>query len=223
MLASVPRVRVEVAHDRLIVLEEIDLPRGDWTSGGLDLYVAFGAPGVPIAVDARVVAVVPGTDETTLGEHGDPAIVEPRPRRPFAVRPLLGKSQMAGVVVHVRDAQLREIYENNGSAGLRIRSLLPAPAMDSTGAHDVVVRLGTSGGLPLTLGRIQVVSLGPELAITRAEANLCGPEADEWPLAVTVLPKETKSASFPSTAPIAPAAAVRHASDDLCIRWWAPG
>jgi hypothetical protein len=126
---------------------------------------------------------------------------------------------MAGVVAHVKEAQLRRVYAAGDSAILRIRSLLVAPAADATGARDVVVRLGVAGGLPLTLGRIQVASLEPQPWITRAEATLCGPEASTWPLTVTLLGKGPGSArTLRST--LAPEAALRHASDDLCIRWW---
>jgi hypothetical protein len=222
MLPSVARVRVEAARDRLVVLEDVNLPRGDWSSGGLDLYVAFGAPGVPIAVDAQIVPVATGGIEAPTGDAGEPVTVETAIRRLPPVRPLLGKPQMAGVVVHVRDAQLRHAYETSGAACLRIRSLLPLPATDATGARDAVIRLGIAGGLPLTLGRIQVVSLGPEPGITRAEASLCGPEADGWPLSVALLPKPSQPAPGTPRAPIAPAAAVRHATDDLCVRWWGP-
>src|SRR5580693_3798520 len=71
MLPSVARVRVEAACDRLLVMEDVNLPRGDWVSGGLDLYVAFGAPGVPIAMDAQIGVVIPGTGEGALGEPAD--------------------------------------------------------------------------------------------------------------------------------------------------------
>jgi hypothetical protein len=223
MLPSVARVRVEAARDRLVVLEEVNLPRGDWAYGDLDLYVAFGAPGVPIAVDAQIATAAPSANESTPGDSGDPVTVEPAVRRAPAVRPLLGRVQMAGVVVHLRDSQLRRIYEAAGTAALRIRSLLPPPAIDSDGARDAVVRLGVAGGLPLTLGRIQVVSAGPEPWITRAEASLCGPEADAWPLSVTLVPKPSQASAAQAKAPIAPTSAVRHSSDDLCIRWWAPG
>jgi len=223
MLASVTRVRVEASRDRLVVFEEVNLPRGEWMSGSLDLYVAFGAPGVPIAVDAQIAAAAPGGSESPSGEPGEPVTVEPAVRRMPRVRSLLGRPQMAGVVVRVKDTQLRHIYEAGSAAALRIRSLLPLPAADSSGARDAVVRLGVPGGLPLTLGHIQVVSVGPEVRITRAEASLCGPEADGWPLSVTVLPKPSPSGPVQSRPTIVPVLAIRHASDDLCIRWWASG
>jgi hypothetical protein len=224
MLPRVGRVRVEAARDRVVVVEDVMLPRGDWESGGLDLYVAFGSPGVPIAVDARLIVPSAGGLDSHPEETGDPVSLEHAPRRTAGAQPLLGKPQMAGMVVHVKDAQLRRAYAAGELAVLRLRSLLMAPAADPTGARDVVVRLGTSGGLPLTLERIQVGSLEAQPWITRAEATLCGADASPWPLTVTVIGKVPGAARPPARPPaggtIAPEFAVRHASDDLCIRWW---
>jgi hypothetical protein len=221
MLPSVARVRVEAARDRVVVLEEVTFPRGDWVSGGLDLHVAFGAPGTPIAVDAQLGVASPGAGEPRGEDAGEPVKVEPVVGRVGGAAPLLGKPQMAGVVVRVKESQLRRAYAASEIATLRVRSLLAAPAADPSGRRDVVVRLGAPGGTPLTLGRVQVVSLEPRPWITRAEASLCGAEADPWPLTVSVLPKPTAGQSAPAPSTIAPAMAVRHASDDLCVRWWA--
>lgn len=217
MLPSVARVRLEVARDRVVVSEDVALPRGGWTGGGLDFHAAFGAPGTPIAVDAKIGPGSAGGDGRT-DEPGDPVLVEPVASAP-GVRPLLGSSHMAGIWIRVRDAQLRRAFAAGDLAILRIRSLLVLPAPDATGRRDVVVRLGAPDGTPLTLGHIQVVSLDSKPWITRAEASLCGPDADPWPLAVTVTPRPVRP-GLPAQAPIAPAMAVRHASDDLCIRWW---
>lgn len=221
MLPSVSRVRVEAARDRVVVLEEVTFPRGDWVSGGLDLHVAFGAPGTPLAVDAQIAG---GAGEARAEDPAEPATVEPVQGRIAFAQPLLGKPNVAGVVVHVKESQLRRAYASSEVATLRIRSLLAPPAADPTGKRDVVVRLGAPGGTPLALGRIQVVSLEQGAWIKRAEASLCGTEADPWPLSVTVLPKPPAgqgTAGGAWTATIAPVMAVRHASDDLCIRWWA--
>jgi hypothetical protein len=225
MLPSVARVRVEAARDRVVVVEEVNLPRGDWRSGGLDLYVAFGAPGPPVAIDARLVAVPPDSLESRLDDAGDAVTVEQAIRRTGAAQLLLGRPHMAGVVAHVRETDLRRLYATNELVALRIRSLLSPPAADPHGARDVVVRLGIAGDLPLTLGHVQVASLEGRQWITRAEAVLCGPEAEALPLAISVVPKaadaNVATAGGPALAPIAPVLAVRHASDDLCIRWWA--
>ena len=219
LLPRVGRVRVEAARDRVVVVEDVILPRGDWESGGLDLYVAFGAPGTPTAIDARLVTPQAGGLDAHPEESGDPVVLEPSPHRNAGAQPLLGKPQMAGVVAHVKEAQLRRAYAAGEVAVLRLRSLLVAPAADATGARDVVVRLGAPGGLPITLGRIQVASLEPQPWITRAEATLCGPEASPLPLGVTVVGK-AGDAPPPSRGAVAPEFALRHASDDLCIRWW---
>ncbi len=216
MLPRIGRVRVEAARDSVVVVEEVVLPRGDWESGGLDLYVAFGAPGAPVAIDARLVAPSAGGLDAHPEDAGDPVVLERTARRNPGAQLLLGKPQMAGVIAHVKEAQLRRAYAVGEIAVLRLRALLTAPAADASGARDVVVRLGVDGGLPLTLGRIQVASLEPQPWITRAEATLCGPEASPRKLAVALVGKPPG----PATDAIAPESALRHASDDLCIRWW---
>jgi hypothetical protein len=219
MLPSVSRVRVEVARDRVVVHEEVALPRGDWASGGLDLHVAFGAPGAPVAVDVQVGPGTLSSSDARSEETMDRVSVEPVPGAVGGAHPLLGRPRMAGVVLHVKEAQLRRAYSVSDVALLRVRSLLALPSPDASGRRDLVVRLGAPDGTPITLGRIQVVSLETAPWIARAEATLCGADADPWPLAVTLTPKPPHAP--PSSArPIAPPMAVRHPSDDLCVRWW---
>jgi hypothetical protein len=221
MLPSVARVRVEAARDRVVVLEEVDLPRGDWESGGLDLFVAFGAPGTPVALDARLAAIPVGSLEARADDAGEALPVETAVRQMPNMQLLLGRPTMAGVVVHVKDAQLRHAYALSDAVALRIRSLLSPPAADTSGARDVVVRLGFAAGQPIALDKVQVVSLEAAPWITRAEATLCGPDADPWPLSLTLLPSPADPGA-PAARTIAPVMAVRHGSDDLRIRWWAP-
>jgi hypothetical protein len=221
MLPSVSRVRIEAARDHVTVVQEVLFPRGDWQRGGLDLYVAFGSPGTPIAVDAFWVGVAPDANEPSPDAMGDALSVDRAAYRAASTQPLLGPPQMAGVVVHVKEADLRRAYATSELAALRVRSLLAPPTAAGDGERQVVVRLGIAGGLPLTLGSIQVVSrdLPP---VVRAEAVLCGPDADPHPLAVSLgsplAPPRATATSAES--PIVPAVAVRHASDDLCVRWW---
>jgi hypothetical protein len=227
MLPSVSRVRVEIAHNRIVAIEEVSLPRGDWRSGGLDLYVAFGAPGVPVAIDAHLFPVDPQAPESRPEDSGSAMTIEPAVRRSTGAQLLLGPANMAGVVVRVKESDLRRAYAASDVASLRIRSLLDPPVADPHGARDIVVRLGISGDVPLTLGHVQLVSLDADRPIAGAEATLCGPEADPVPLAVKVVPSRAELAPPaaaaglpPARGRIAPAMAVRHASDDLCIRWW---
>jgi hypothetical protein len=223
MLPSVDRVRIEAARDRVLVDEEVSLPRGDWQSGGLDLYVAFGAPGTPLALDARLVSVPAGAEESRIEDAGDPLSIEPAVHHTPSTQLLLGRPQMAGVIVRVKEADLRRAYATNDVAALRLRSLLAPPAADSAGQREVVVRLGIAGGSALTLGRVQIVSLEAQPWIRAAEAVLCGPEADGWPLSIAIQPKPAAdpARAAPVAAPLAPSMARRHPSDDLCVRWWA--
>ena len=219
MLPSVSRVRVELARDRVLQVEEVSLPRGDWHAGGLDLYVSFGAPGTPAAVDAQLVTVPVGASESRWEDAGEAMAVEPATRQGPSAQLLLGRPSMAGFVVRIKELDLRRAFAANDVAALRVRSLLAPPAADAEGARDVVVRLGIQNSNPLAVGRIQLVSVDPAVSVTRAEARLCGPEADPWPLAVSILPRLV-SEPRPAIPPIAPLMAVRHSSDDLCLRWW---
>lgn len=219
MLPSVARARVEIARDRTVVVEDVRLPRGDWTSGSLDLYAAFGSPGTPIAVDARLYALPEGQTDPRADDAGEAVTVQPAISHTPSSQLLLGRPTMAGVVMHVGSDLLRRTYGAVDVVLLRVRSLLAPPSPGDKGGRAVVVRLGVAGGLPLTLDKVQVVSLEHGPWIQRAEASLCGPDADARPLSVAVVPRLPDAPWwFPVT--IAPAMATRHASDDLCIRWW---
>ncbi|MDB4942263.1 MAG: hypothetical protein JWP97_1797 [Labilithrix sp.] len=219
LLPSIARVRVEVLDRTLLVVEEVNLPRGDWKDAPLDFYVAFGAPGAPRAVDAQLVAVADGALEADASDAGEPVTLERLPRRPASAYPLLGRETMAGVVAHLKRESLARAFSPGGMATLRVRTALDLPDEDASGGRGVVVRLGSSRGTPLTLGRIAVVGRRTAGAMpSRAEAHLCGPEASDLPLAVSLTPRATPPGT-PSVA-IAPVLAVRHVTDDLCVRFW---
>jgi len=220
---TLPRIRVEVSKGHVLVIHDVRLGRGDWTSGDFDGFVAFGAPGVPRAVDARLYA---DTDDDEGPADGAPYDVVPMDRafrRPSNARLLLGSGAMAGAVLHLREAAFRRATAA-GAARIRIRSLLDLPAPDRETGREVVVRLGAHEGEPYALGAIEVASTEPRPWVTRAAARLCGPEADDWPLAVRI--RAALAAAWqPSPAagtrtPVAPVSSVRHASDDLCVRFW---
>ncbi len=219
MLPSIPRVRVEVLEKKIVVVQEVNLPRGEWSAQSLDFYVAFGAPGAPRAIDAQLLAVGDGALEPDDADAGEALVVDRAPRRPPSAYPLLGRESMAGVVVHVKADAFGRALEPGNMAALRIRTALDLPEEDPEGARGVVVRLGSSRGTPLTLGRLVLVGKSGGPPPTRAEARLCGAEADTTPLAIALVPKST---AMPLSPPIAPVLAVRHATDDLCVRFWTP-
>ncbi|MDB5219930.1 MAG: hypothetical protein JWO86_7857 [Myxococcaceae bacterium] len=233
MLPSIPRVKIDVLKTQLVVIEEVNLPRGEWKNESLDFYVAFGAPGAPRAIDARLVAVADGALEPEDDDAGEALVVDRVPHRPGSAHPLLGKDSMAGVVVHLKRESIAKALGPGNMAALRVRTALDLPDEDSLGARGVVVRLGASRGTPLTLGRLTLAAKAGALAPARAEAHLCGSEADPTPLAIAIVPRPSSQSGWPSSSassapaspsppPIAPVLAVRHASDDLCIRFWTP-
>jgi len=221
MLPSIPRVRLDVLKTQLVVVEEVNLPRGDWKNEALDFYVAFGAPGAPRAIDARLLAVGDGALEPE-DEAGESLVIDRAPHRPASAYPLIGRDSMAGIVVHLKRESLVRAFAPGAMAALRIRTVLDLPEEDSLGARGVVVRLGASRGTPLTLGRLSLSAKAGAQNPTRAEARLCGPDADPTPLAIALTPRPAPPPSPPAAPPIAPVLAVRHASDDLCIRFWTP-
>jgi hypothetical protein len=219
-LPSIARVRIDVAADHLVTTEDVDLPRGDWRSGSLAFYVAFGAPGAPEAFDARLLAVPDGALEPRDADAGEKLVVDRVAHRSDGVQPLLGPDEMAGVVVHVPEGAFRRALEPGGMAVLRLRTLLRSPPGDASAGRDVLVRLGQARTTPLTLGYVQVASVDKAPAIARAEAHLCGEDADPWPLAVATSSSAASRELSGSQAPIAPVLAVRHPKDDLCVRFW---
>ena len=216
ILPSIARVKIMSHGSAIAVVEEINLPRGEWKGEALRFHVAFGAPG-PRAIDAHLVGVGDGELEPPDDDAGDVLTVERVPRRPPSAHPLLGRDTMAGIVVSLPADALARAFARGNMAALRIRSLVDATEPDAAGAMSVVVRRGAARGTPLPLGRIPAGAAAPAPPLVRAEAKLCGPEAEAHPLAVGITPRP---AQIDRQGAIAPVLAVRHASDDLCVRLW---
>jgi hypothetical protein len=220
-LPTLSRVRMEVARDRLVLILDVTLPRGEWEKGDLDLYVAFGAPGAPKAFDAHLVPLGADDQDAPLGVQGEAIATERAPHRPPSANLLLGPPSMAGEILHVKEAAYARALAMSGVAVVRVRELLDLPSEDARTGHEIVVRLGAPGGLPITVGRAEVASLDARPWVTRAEARLCGPEADDWPLSIPISPSPPERAqATDSRGTISPRMALRHASDDLCVRFW---
>jgi hypothetical protein len=220
MLPSVARVKLTTHGQAVAIVEEVNLPRGEWKGEALRFHVAFGAPG-PRAIDAHLVAVGDGELEPEGDEAGEALTIERVARRPPNAHPLLGREAMAGVVVVVPAESFKKALERGNMASLRIRSLVDMTEPDPSGASSVVVRLGASRGTPLTLGRITATSSSSPLG--HVEAKLCGPDADPNPLAVGLVPRPSpgdRSGHGETLPTIAPVLAVRHTTDDLCLRFW---
>lgn len=210
-LAVVTRVRVVVMREAVVTTEEVTFDRGDWTSGDVDVYVAFAAPGAPRAFEAHLVS----HDDASFFAPDDPGELVTSDRatkKPDRALTLLGSSHMAGEVVHLREPALRRAFASSRRATLRVRMLGQLPAADAAGNREVLVRLGAPAGVPLALASIDVASGDALTKLDHASAQLCGPDADPYPLYVALRggPSDPRAAS--------PLLVTRHAQDDLCVR-----
>ncbi len=244
-LPVIASVRVDVARDHVVVTEDIVVARGEMHAGDLSLFVAFGAPGAPRAFDARLFAADPALLAPIDEAVSEPVAVERAPRRPKTALLLLGRPQMSGAVVHVREPAFRRAVSAAGAAMLRLRTLLEIPQEDAAGGRELVIRLGTEGGAPLTLTRLELHAESAHPAVLAAEAMLCGggngmagtgtsDGPDPYPIAVTLSPTPRAPSAPAPPAPVAapidppspapprptaPWLVVRHATDDLCLRF----
>lgn len=214
-LPVVTRVRVEASRGHVLIEQELTLARGEWRSGEMDLFVAFGAPGLPRAFDAHLLAVPDGALTPALDDAGEPVITERAARKPSGAVLLLGQPNMAGEVVRVSEPAFRRAVGPSALAALRLRTVLAPPAADAQGGHEVVVRLGISGSAPLSVWRVDVASAEADGWLLRASGHYCGPEADPYPLAVA---GPAAAPTYPL--PAEPLLVARHASDDLCVSYW---
>jgi hypothetical protein len=212
-LPVLARVRLDVTKERVLLVHEITLARGSWAGGDLDLYASFG-PTMPLAFDAHLLPMAQGATAPDPNDLGEPIPTDKASHRPAHAHPLLGHDEMAGEVLHLREAAFRRATAASGSLALRIRQVLAPPPADAQGGHEVVVRLGMAGGTPLTLRRIELVTSEPTW-LGAVYAQLCGPSADPYMLGFAVYPQGASR----TPGSIDPSFAVRRSTDDLCVRY----
>ncbi len=219
-LPVITRVRIDAGKDATIVTEDVTFARGEWQSGDVDAFVAFGAPGVPHAFDVHLLSTdAAGPDPADVGEV---VVTERAARKPATARTLLGRDGAAGEVLHLREPALRRAFARAGFAAVRVRSLLGPIAADGTGGREVLIRLGTFLGTPLTVARVEVAALDGHPFALPAEARLCGDAADPYPISVQLSPARPAAPAVHWPAPTLPAHVARHPTDDLCVRFFVP-
>lgn len=204
-LPVIARVQLEVAPSYVVVTEDIRFARGDWKSGDLDLFVAFGAPGAPRAFDAKVIPIAEEEFDASDAAAGEPVATERAARRPPKARLLLGREAMAGVVVHLKEPAMRRAFSGGDALILRLRSLLPVDGA----TREIIVRLGVDGGPAAAVGVITATG-----NLSNVEAKYCGPHGDPYPVAV----RTPKPIPIVYPRPAAPLAVTRSSDDDLCVK-----
>lgn len=220
--ALISKVEIVLRPEGALVVQDVTLARPPASRGSLSLYVAFGGPGAPRAVDAQIAALPEGVLELDSAANGTALAVTPRASQAAGDVTLLGRSSMAGFAVQLPERTFREATRASSFAVLRLRTLLAVPFREGESAGDrrageALVRLESPSAVPIALGRIVVRTEGG-LALREAQASLCGPDASPFPLAVAVRGAADLAPPPPATR-IAPLLAVRHATDALCVRW----
>ncbi len=211
VLATLRLVDLAVDGGLVVVSEAFQLARNEWERGDLRVCIGHGAPGAPKAFDAKFESLdtSPKADGASAGQT---LATEFAPFCPVNARLLLGGAHMATQVVTIPATAITSAFGNGELALLRIRFLIEAPPKDRDGGRELLLRLGAPEDAPITLASIAIASRVEKVAVTRAEATLCGPSAD--PASLTV-------EGAPSTlATLNPSLAIRRASDELCVRYW---
>ena len=205
---AISRVRLDVARGRVLTTTDLMLPAGRQPFGDLDVHVAYGGPGVPLAVDAQLIETPSGFLSAPLASTGAKLTVVPSTHAPSHAAFCVGRCEMAGSLVHIPAAVLVERHKASGQATLRIREMRELGPPLANGTREVLVRLGAIRSRPLVLGTIEIASDEP---IARTEARYCGVQLGEVPLFV--------SGGSEIGGAIAPPLSSRSAHDDLCVRF----
>jgi hypothetical protein len=215
LVTNIARIRVDFSRRHVVVVHEVNLAAGAFHGEDVDYFVAFGAPGAPVAFDARLVPVERGALEPSAGNAGLALEWSYATRRPTAARPLVGRGTMSGIALHVPGEALSQALARGGLASLRLRAIHLLPPPSTNGARELVVRLGDDDRGPLALGRVEIAATEPRF-LGRVEARLCrrdGTDGDLLAARVLGRPKD----GVPKTAAIL---ANRAPSDDVCLRFW---
>jgi hypothetical protein len=204
-------VRVQVRQGRVRVTTDLGLPGGRARPEDLDVHVAFGAPGVPLAFDAQLLETPRGylvapADATGTRLSHEPSLHAP-PNAAFG----LGRRELAGRLVHVPRSVLADKLRPSGQVTLRLREVRPLPPPLADGARELVVRLGAHRGKPFVLGLLEMASDEP---IARVDARFCGPGGSGDRLFVAAAGLSAQGA--------APPLVERQGLEDLCLRFGPP-
>jgi hypothetical protein len=214
-LPSIARIRIQIGNDDVVLTHEFNLPRGEYRSGNFRVFLAFGVPGVPRALEPTLLPVLDGALEPAADAPAAALEFDRAARGTSANYTLLGPDQMAGVEIKIGEAAFKTALQPGGMAVLRVRQQFTKPAEEAGGARSLIVRLGTLKDQgPLTVSRIEIISTRG--ALQQAEATLCGENSDPHPLSVMLAPA---AKAQPDIARVPAFLATRHPDEHLCIRW----
>jgi hypothetical protein len=219
-LPSISRVHIQVGKDRVLVVTDVRLPRGDYKSGSLALYAAMSAAGYPLAMDAKLFAAADGELDLPLEPErrnlGEALHIDLAPKAPVSANALLGSTMMRGAVVRIAEDAFKKALAPGNMAVLQVRALQAMPELDAAGARSLVLPLGQVAGQPLSLARVDVVGI-EGVVVRSAFAQLCSPTSPARPLFLSNREGLLRDASEYEA--VTPVLATRQPDDALCIRW----
>jgi hypothetical protein len=199
---AVPRIDVLFSARGTLVTTVVTFGRGT-PKGPYDVFVAYGAPGIPKAFDAELVPLDPGRFVPEERAHGERLSANHRLSAGDPVALALGSVSSAGQRIAIPDALLDAAVRGpSGLCALRIRAL--HEDIEAGGFRSVLIRIAPERGPAPPLGSVHVRSDAED---ARTSASLCRPGAPEVRLALS----STDDAPPPARAPRTP-------GESLCVR-----
>ncbi|MCU0682372.1 MAG: hypothetical protein MUF34_08975 [Polyangiaceae bacterium] len=204
---AVARVEVLFRRDAALVTTELTFARSPAYRGAeLAAFVAYGAPGLPRAFEARLLPVERGRFSPSDGEAGEALTGTHATHAPDGVALSLGGPNRAGQALRLPAASLQRAFEPSGLAALRLRAV--HLLREGSTRASLVVRLGAPpGASPYPLGEISL--RGDGVALRNPSAALCRPAGADLVLALSGAP--------PPPGALAAPRAPRLAGDELCV------
>ncbi len=205
--ARISRVRIDVTPGGAAVTHDLVFPKGALAasgSGDPTVFVAFTAQLRPLAVEAEKHAL--DADGGVVEAGSAKVEILDVFAKPKTAALLLGPAAQAGHVLR--------LPRDPSPFALRIRSAIPTQELAApTPTVSLLVRLGVRGLGPMPVDAIEIgTMLGGTLR--GARATFCGEGADPRPLTVGFVGYPSSPADAGT---IAPSAAQRTSSDDLCL------
>jgi hypothetical protein len=188
-----------------LITTDVTFTRGDWRGGELEVFVAYGAPGVPTAFDAHLLALEPGRLLPPEDARGQGLGARHAQRRPPGASHWIGPPSSAGQLVRLPGAALELALGPSGLGALRLREVHAFRPAEG-GRRSLLVRVSRPGGGPMPVGALTV--RGEGVTLDDVSAARCPAGADE-PLVVSGR-QHPQGARPPPRAP-------RGADDELCV------
>lgn len=216
-LETLPRF-VELSHvdvlateDAVLATTDLAIARGGWDGAAFDFFVAYGAPGLPAAFEARVLPAPADGVLPLQAAAGEALSASQAYEAPTHAAFSLGRALALGQTVHVDGAVLARAFAagNTDRAFLRVRAVHRFLGA-SRFVPSCLVRLDTPRLGILPLGAVTVrndAEKGPGLGVSTS-AKLCRVDGTMVPLRIAQGAPDVGQAPFLTQ---------RHAGEDLCV------